>query len=138
MALSIAEIGARSAIALLVGIALIAGVSTYTARPERKGPVSLWIALPILAGKIGLTVGCLGIGITLSRVAGGGTAGFVAGLLGFLGMLWSSSIAVQIAQNVGYKFVGAPIQAIRWSNAPRSTRKRRRTKRAAAAPRSGS
>ncbi len=133
--LSIAEIGGRSAIALLAGIALIAGMSTYTAQPHRKGPVSLWIVLPLLAGQISLIAGCCGIGTTLGRMAAGELPGLAAGLFGFLGMLWSSSIAIQVVQNWGYKFMGAPPQRIRWSNAPRSTPKRRSIKRVAAASR---
>lgn len=114
MALSIAEITARSTIFLVLGVVLIAGISTYTARPARMTGISLWIALPIMAAQVCLAAGSLGIGLASGKGVGGGTQGIVAAIVGFVGVLWCTNIVVQVSQNFGYRLVGAPLQPIQW------------------------
>lgn len=113
MTLSVEEMIARSSLGLILGVVVIAATSAYTARPSRRKSVPLWIVLPVLAAQIDIGAGCCGVGIAFAKTLGG-VWGLIAGVGAAMATLWCASIAIQLAQNVGYKLVGVRPQPIRW------------------------
>ena len=126
--LSLAAVTFRAALFWLGGIIIILGVSGYAARPSRTDPVSLWFFVPIALAKIALGVACVLFGtivVSITRSIGKVPAEMV-GVASFLASLWFSYIVLQFAQNAVYRFVGAPVQRIRWIDARKARRRKGR------------
>jgi hypothetical protein len=109
-------IAIRGVLLTLLGIVMLAAISGYTARPSRSGPVSGWAVLAILAGRLCLLLGPAGMALIAGRASRnlGEAAALALAAATVLGSYMLSLIAVQIAQNVAYRLVGAPTQPIRW------------------------
>jgi hypothetical protein len=110
-----------------VGIFIIAAVSAYTARPDREGPVSVWVVIPIMLGKIGMFLGPTGVALIVGRAVGqlGENARMAAAAAVLMVGVWVSLVLVQIVQNVAYRLIGAPVQPIRFWNGSKPKRRRR-------------
>ena len=105
---------AFAAICILIGISVMAAVSGYTAK--LAGPVSLWVALPLIAAISLIGGGSIRFawGLAAAVVRQGSAGEFALGIGLFALTLWATNIAVQISQNLVYRIVGAPTQPIRW------------------------
>lgn len=125
-ALATETIALRAFLLFVIGVLALAGLSGYTARPSRSGPVSGWIAVPILAAKICLLLGPAGLALIVGRTTGqlNESVTLVLVCAAVIFSYWLSSIAVQAAQNIAYRMVGARTQKIRWFawSKPRSRR----------------
>ena len=116
----------RCGVLLIVGIVGLGWLSGYTANPARRGPVSLWLIVPVLGAEILIIAG----GAVMGRMVGEATTPlgwFFSPLLGtcaVISTLWASFIALQFAQNFFYRKVGAPTQPIRWIEG-QNTRRRK-------------
>jgi hypothetical protein len=104
--------------ALAVGIMIIAATTGYTANPKRRGAPSLWIALLVMAGMALRLVGMMVIAaVCASLLAGRNEIGRLAvWASAFILFGWLSDVVIQLAQNLFYRFVGAPTQRLRWWN----------------------
>ena len=104
--------------ALVGGMMIIAATGGYTANPKRRGAASLWIALPVVAGMALRLAGMMVIAAGLASLLGGqheiGRLSVWAGAFALFG--WLSDVAIQLAQNFFYRFVGAPTQRLRLWN----------------------
>ena len=123
-----ADIAIRASGAWLVGASAIVSISAHTARPSRKGPVSLWIGIAAVVAKFCLISGCIGVGLLLVRLIHPPyrAPNIALGGAGFIGSYWVSIIVIQIAQNVAYKIVGAPYRPIEWYRSGKRRRSRRK------------
>lgn len=132
--LPVSDIALRCAAGWLLGVSTIAAVSGYTVRLSRKGSVPLWTGFAAIAGNICWVGACAGIGFLLGRLAPRQDLMLTIALYvcGFVAALWVTSILIQLAQNLAYRAVGAPMQRIRWYNGQQS-RAHRTKKRTAGA-----
>ena len=103
--------------AWLIGIAAIAAVSTYTAQPYRiNRPAPSWVLFPLLLGKIGLYLGPVAVSIATAKLMQNFDRAWALGgaVLVLTISLWTGAIVTQVAQNMGYKAVGAKQRPIRF------------------------
>ena len=120
-------IALRAAGLWAMGIFAIAALSAYSARPAREAPAPLWLVIPLLLSKIGILLGPAGLALVVGRATGrwSETASMAAIAFAVLVGLWASLVLVQIAQNVAYRLVGAPVQTIRLLAQNKPKRRRR-------------
>ena len=126
------EVLFRATVGWIAGFALMIAMSAYLAGKNRKNGPLLWIgaALAILGMLTCLASAALGGGAIAVLLDSGPRFGLIIRLLVIFGMLWATSIAMQVGQNIGYRAVGArtyPIKWIdwRWSNRRLIPKKRR-------------
>jgi Zn-dependent protease len=114
--LSPQEVLFRAAVGWMAGFALMVGMRAYLAgKPGTNGP-RLWIAaaLAIFGMVLCLTAAALGGGAIAALMRAGPPFGFVKRLMAIFGMLWATSIAMQVGQNICYRAVGARTYPIKW------------------------
>ena len=126
--LSVEVLALRGALLWLISMAVLVGISGYTARPSRTGPVSLWLAAPIILAQIALAVASVcfsAIAALATRHLGKVPAQLFASAA-FLASLWFSYVVVQFLQNAVYRRIGAPVQRVRWFTVGSARRERKR------------
>lgn len=125
-----AEMIVKSVALSIFAIVVIIALSAWISRPSasKKGSVQfapfIMIAYFCLALSFGVPIA------TLAKSVGGPTLGRVFGPLGFLSGIWFAAIVIQVAQNVGYRLVGAPTQKIQWYRSWKKQSKRNKSARA--------
>jgi ABC-type Co2+ transport system permease subunit len=102
----------KSVVLSVLAVVVIIALSACIGRPSasKKGLIrfGLLVAYLFLILSIGVPVA------TVAASVGGRMLGRIIGPLGFLGGMWFAAIVVQVAQNIGYRLVGAPTHKLRW------------------------
>lgn len=122
------EILVRSVVSWAVGLLFVASASAYAARPGASKDLPLWVGLPVILGQFLYFGAAVGVGAVLEKALHDRSQPLkiVIVPLGILTTLWVSSIILQLAQNFGYRLVGAPSQKLRfYRQRPARQRKRR-------------
>lgn len=104
----------KSVVISVLAIVIIIALSAWISRPSASKKGLVWFGLLLMVAYLFLVLSC-GVPIaTLAASVGGPALGRVFGPLGFLSGIWFAAIVIQVAQNVGYRLVGAPTQKLRW------------------------
>lgn len=124
---AIAEMVVKSGVFSVCAIVVVITLSAWVSRPSAAKKDSVRF-LPLFMIAYLFLVLSLGVPIAnLARSVGGPTLGRIFGPLGFLSGIWLAAIMIQVAQNVGYRLVGAPTYKLRWYRSWKKASKRKKS-----------
>lgn len=120
-------ITAQAITASMVGVFGTGFIAGYCEAHSIRG--RMWrIAFLLLAARIPLLLGCIGMGLIAGRATRNLPAfpAYATITISIIGSLWLSHIAVQVVQNAVGRFFGAKAKPIRWWAGRVARRGRRR------------
>ncbi len=129
--LTLEQIAVRSAVIWSVGIVAYAGLSAAGVSTQRRlqGLSLIVIVLASVASVGAVLLGCYGAGLLIrDAVSFKGWAGPLAFAIGFIGLLWASSIIAQIARNCAYRLIGQAPKPLQWYRGQQRKSKRKKAR----------